>query len=329
MIHYLVSDFILNKHALGESSGKLFGTTLFLDISGFSSLTDALMRHGKHGAEVMATIVRSVFEPAVRAVHQQGGFISGFAGDAFTAIFAEAGEGESQAQATDSAHRALAAAWAIQQTMAVAGLFASPYGDFTLSAKIGIAYGEIVWGIVRSSDTRHAMYYFRGPAIDGCAQAEHLTQPGDITITSELHQRLEDVAVLQGAESYKRVVTITGSLPPAQPASQPTGDVDTLARFYPRNIVTQQFSGEFRHVVNVFVSLPTVRSEAQLAALMQSVFSLQERYGGLLNRLDFGDKGSNMLLFWGAPITHENDIERALDFVRTLQARTSLSLIHI
>ena len=40
---------------------------------------------------------------------------------------------------------------------------------------------------------------------------------------------------------------------------------------------------------------------------MQTVFRLQAIFGGLLNRLDFGDKGCSVLLFWGAPISHEND----------------------
>ncbi len=74
----------------------------------------------------------------------------------------------------------------------------------------------------------------------------------------------------------------------------------------------------------MFVSLPTVRRADQLQIFMQTVFHLQDRYGGLLNRLDFGDKGANLLLFWGAPVMHENDIARALNFILELQSQTAI-----
>jgi hypothetical protein len=40
----------------------------------------------------------------------------------------------------------------------------------------------------------------------------------------------------------------------------------------------------------------------------------------LVSRLDFGDKGCNMLMLWGAPIAYENDIGRALNFLLDLKS---------
>jgi predicted ATPase len=107
-------------------------------------------------------------------------------------------------------------------------------------------------------------------------------------------------------------------LPPADPA--------VTSHFFPEALLSLTYSGEFRQVVNLFISLPTVRTEAQLAIFMQTLFELQDRYGGMLNKLDFGDKGSNLLLFWGAPVAYENDIERALDFILALQPLTSIPI---
>ena len=87
MIHNLVSHFILNKFASGESGGRFPCTALFIDISGFSTVTSTLMQHGQHGAEVLAGVMRAIFEPLVLSVYEQDGFIATLAGDAFMAFF--------------------------------------------------------------------------------------------------------------------------------------------------------------------------------------------------------------------------------------------------
>jgi len=60
---------------------------MFSDVSGFGTTADALMEHGRYGAEVLATILRGVFESLEQCVHQRNGFIVSLAGDAFAARF--------------------------------------------------------------------------------------------------------------------------------------------------------------------------------------------------------------------------------------------------
>jgi len=65
------------------------GACLFADISGFTPLTEALRKslQPRQGAEVLNAIINSVFEALISQVHQQGGDVLGFAGDAFTCWF--------------------------------------------------------------------------------------------------------------------------------------------------------------------------------------------------------------------------------------------------
>jgi len=318
MIHNLVSHFTLNKFASGESGGRFQCTALFIDISGFSTVTSTLMQHGQHGAEVLAGVMRTIFEPLVRSVYEHGGFIATLAGDAFTALF----PGE---EVTD-ALRSLAAAWRMQSHMAANANQSTPYGEFIFAAKVGLACGETTWGILTSENRTRATDYFQGAAIDGCAAAEHLAGSGEIILSSDLYTRLLGwVEVIPAADHY-RLTGINSPLPSPQAIALPPPDLESMARFFPRSLLDQEFSGEFRHIVNVFISLPTVRTEAQLIIFMRSFFALQDQYGGLLNRLDFGDKGTNLLLFWGVPTSYENDIDRALNFVLGLQTQTSIPL---
>jgi len=319
-MHNLIPHFIQENFAEGVYRGEFSAASLFLDISGFTNMTEALMKYGPHGAEVLATIMRRVLEAPIRYVYEQGGFITGLAGDAFTALFPH-GEGQK-----DGCWAALATAWQIQEYLRQNNLYASPYGEFTITAKAGLASGLVSWGILTSKDSRRAVYYFRGKAIDGCAEAEHRAKAGEIILDPEFCTHTRAQISVEELTGYYRLSGVGDELPPPQEILLPQADLEIHSRFYPKELLTQAYTGEFRQVVNLFINLPTVHTEAQLDIFMQSMFALQDQYGGLLNRLDFGDKGSNLLLFWGAPVAYENDIERALNFMLDLQTRTSLPI---
>jgi predicted ATPase len=76
----------------------------------------------------------------------------------------------------------------------------------------------------------------------------------------------------------------------------------------------------------MFISLPQTPTDEQLQTFVRLVFALQKRYGGLLDRIRFGDKGCHLLLFWGAPTSYENDLIRALNFILDLRAQAEIPL---
>ncbi len=306
----LVPPFILERMAARENYGRLTAAALFVDISGFSALTDELMQHGQHGAEILAGVMNSVFDPLVHAVYGHGGFITHFSGDAFSALF------------PDSPIDALAAARAIQTEMKRDPKRETPYGSFHITAKVGGAAGKVAWGIISAAGGRRATYYFQGTAITGAAAAEKAAAPGDLVLDSAFVDQLASGLTTEAVGAFQRVLAVTASLPAAR-LFNPAPDHNELAgRFFPAALTRAGAIGEFRQVVNVFISLPSLESEEQLTPFMQTVFDLQDRFGGLLNRLDFGDKGAHLLLFWGAPTAHENDVQRALQFILDLQSQT-------
>ncbi len=101
--------------------------------------------------------------------------------------------------------------------------------------------------------------------------------------------------------------------------------LDLLSDFYPVSLIGQELTGEFRQVVNVFIDIPMDPTEESFVTpFMETLFALQRRYGGFFLRPDMGDKGFNILMVWGAPIAHENDIDRALNFVLDLREQTGV-----
>lgn len=312
--------FILEQHRRGVHRGELSAAALFVDISGFSAMMDTLMAHGQHGAEVGANIMRAALDPAIEAVFHHGGFVSNQAGDAFTAIFPVCED----ASDLDATRHALAVAVRIQAACQAHPIYDSPYGAFPIGVKVGLAVGALQWGIVRSADDQRAAYYFRGDVIDACAEAEHHARAGDIMLSREASRLLAGTVTVEANGEIGRVLDIHAELPAGYSSPPGAPDLATLSRFFPLSVLTQEYSGEFRWVISMFVALPTVRTDTQLHAFVQTVFELQQRYGGFISRVDFGDKGANLLIFWGAPVSHENDIQRSLDFLLDLQASSSI-----
>ena len=50
-MEHLIPHFILNKYADGETSGHFQSASLFVDLSGFTAVTNALMEYGSEAAE--------------------------------------------------------------------------------------------------------------------------------------------------------------------------------------------------------------------------------------------------------------------------------------
>lgn len=287
-------------------SGELYAATMFVDISGFSAMTDTLMAHGQHGAEVAADIMRAALDPAIETVFRYGGFVANQAGDAITAVFPvdEAGSEADTARGRAGSrgrHSGAAAKPAL----------------FWLALRLpSRSASRSVWPAAESSGASSARLITSERCTTSAGRPSTLAPKRNIrpnratSYWAATHGRCWKTASLLNPWEKWRLVEVTGNLPaPAAPTARPP-DLALMRHYFPASVLTLEHSGEFRWVTNVFVALPTVRTDIQLHAFMQTVFELQKRYGGFINRLDFGDKGANLLIFWGAPIAHENDIQR-------------------
>ena len=317
----LVPQLILEGAARGESAGRFPAAGLFLDISGFTHLTEGLMAHGPRGAEVLAEVVEAVFAPLVDMVFAHGGFVAGFHGDAFTALFSAPPGGEAA-----SAWSALAAAWRMRDRLAELAVQNTPFGAFRLAAKIGLAIGEAEWDILAADGGRRALYCFRGTAVIDCAHAENQAEQNDIVLTRTLLQLVADRVTVEVRQGYARLTGIVAPLPPSHRPDAPSPSPAALASFLPAAVLDFPLRGEFRRVIALFVNLQGMPTFDELLAFSELCFALQQTYGGLFHRIMFDDKGCNLQLFWGAPTSQEKDLARALSFVLALRDGSKLAI---
>lgn len=312
-MHRVVPELIVENFREGRYSGEFQAVSMFLDLSGFSTMTDALMQHGQHGAEALAGLMHAVFDPLVESIFDYGGKIIGFAGDGIMALYPIGSD------ARLTALQALTSAFVIQKRFKESPIRQTNYGEFSISAKIGLGYGSVSWGILQSARGDQAAYYFRGSAVDEAAEAEHHAGAGDILLTSTIYKLLHETIESTPHGEFQCFTGFFHQMPQPVPVVFPTVDLSIARLFMPEDVIANDVRGEFRQVVNLFMRFPDLSSES-LQHLMTTVFELRNRYNGLVSRLDFGDKGCNMLMLWGAPVAYENDIGRALNFLLDLKS---------
>jgi len=313
-MHRVVPEIIIENYRKGCYGGQFDAVGLFLDLSGFSTMTDTLMQQGQHGAEVLAGMMHTVFDPLIESILNYGGEIIGFAGDGVLALYPI--ESDSRMVAL----RALASASEIQQRLEANPARQTIYGKFQFSVKIGLTVGAASWGTLRSKEGEKATYFFRGSAVDEAADAEHQASAGEIVITDAMNILVQDAIRTLPLGFFHRFTGFHVELPTHTPTIFPPVDLEIARIFMPEDVIARDIRGEFRQIVNLFMRYPELPNET-LEEFIYNIFDLQQKYGGLISRLDFGDKGCNMLVLWGAPVTHENDIGRALNFVLELQSR--------
>ncbi len=302
----LIPDMIVQAVKTGINDGVLTGSVLFLDIKGFASLTDQFFQEGKEGAEILSDSINKVFSLVVGKIYAYNGFVSTFAGDALTAIFPK----------ENSCLSALDCAGEIAELFKKNKKQKNKYADFELSARIGLAYAEIKWGII-GSDKQKA-FYFQGEAVNGSAAAEKHCEPGQIVINGEFRKALQEVKadnidMLNIVEDYYQVKPLKYKAIVKEVICE---DNPVLPEFQPELLYKTDFRGEFREILSIFVKIPEISDREELNRFLVPVLDLMHQAGGYLNCLDFGDKGAYCLFFFGAPVSHDNNLKRSLEFIK-------------
>lgn len=304
---HLIPYFIQQRLLEEQEQGQITGYTLFIDLSGFTPLTEVLMRKGHVGAERLSTVLNEIFEPLVQLMYARGGFIPYFAGDAFTAIF-PADDNKQNAEAF------------IETAAMARELFTrreNRFDGFTIGLKFGLSFGKVDWGIVGDEQKS---FYFKGQPIDSCAYCQTLANDQDIVLDGSLLALLPDnklnlEPVGEDAYKVKNLIEI-----PSFPTPLKCDDLsrEVASRFLPLEVVDYKQEGEFRPVVSIFISFKGIDNHEDLNTLCKVVLQHTATFSGYFKEIDFGDKGGVAAIFFGAPVAFENNVSRALEFILSL-----------
>jgi class 3 adenylate cyclase/tetratricopeptide (TPR) repeat protein len=304
MTRQLLPQFIQTQHNAGRTQGSLHGYTLFADLSGFTAMTESLMKRGSEGAEILSEILNELFTPMVSAVYQCGGFIPYFAGDAFTAIFEKDTIRESDFMD-------------VAQRLRAFFIHNFKEHDFDINIKIGLSVGDVDWGIVGAD---HKSFYFRGEAIDACVAAQNEAKKGEIIIHEALHSSLRMYYDTQPHHGHFYFLNANDDIKIQTTVVKEAFISNTFgALFLPEALLEHDQKGEFRNVTTVFISFENINTHAELDAFAGIVLQQMYSFSGYFKEIDYSDKGGVMVGFFGAPVSFENNTARALEFAIALR----------
>jgi adenylate cyclase len=355
---YLPAD---RLHALVGGAtlpSRVRGTVLFADISGFTPLTEALVRTlgPRRGAEELARQLNEVYDALIAEVDRYGGSVIGFGGDAITCWFDDAerleardlrlGESDGaqasspQPLASGAALRATACALMMQRAMARFGGVALPSGGIvTLALKVAIASGT-ARRLVVGDPAIQRIDVLAGAALDRVAAVEHLAHRADVMLSPDCVRALGESALIvewrADAEGMHFPV-IGGLMEPVAAAPWPqlapgVPRADQLRPWLLPAVYARIQSGqgeplpELRPAVALFIRFDGIAyeddqlAEDKLDRYIRWVQNVLARYGGTLIQLSIGDKGSYLYAAFGAPTAHEDDARRAVTAALELRA---------
>lgn len=291
---------------------------MFLDISGFTEMTEAFLLRGSKEVEVLNDHLNEIFEPLISIITEHGGDVLQFAGDAISAFFPVT-EGFPAPQASLCA---VTAAEKIRRYIQKQDSELEEKTSIHFSVKIGLAYGAVEYGCI--GETKQKVSYFRGTAIDGASDSEHLCGPRDIVIDGKLHRLLSgkiDSSPIKNRpeDLFYRLETVDTICKTPHIQITPQLSQELLAHFFPKSILTQRHIGEFRHVISIFCGFREMAKRQQLEEFSAFIFQKIVAFGGFFDGIFFGDKGAYCHILFGLPKSYEDIIVRACLFAEDMR----------
>jgi class 3 adenylate cyclase/tetratricopeptide (TPR) repeat protein len=315
-----------------DLASRSTGAALFADISGFTPLTESLVRAlgPQRGAEELTHFLNRVYDALIAELYRYGGSVIGFSGDAITCWL----DG-------DTGGRAAACALDMQAAMAQFAAIATPTGDtVSLAMKASVAAGSVRRFVV-GDPAIQLIDVVAGRTLERLAAAEHLANRGEVVVDDETAEALRDLLgdiqwrVEEG--SRDRVAVVRSLRVPIKPGPWPPIAPDALEEDVVRRWVLPavyqrlhtgggEFLAELRPAVALFLRFGGLDFEhdeevaGKLDGYVRWVQATLARFEGTLVQLTVGDKGSYLYAAFGAPVAHEDDAVRAVSAAFELQS---------
>ena len=295
--------------------------SMFIDISGFSPMSEAFARVGRSGGEELTEVLNGFFRTMIDVADGYGGSVGKFSGDALTVVFPT-----TEDDVAAGCRRSVQCALDMQAASRRQRDVETSAGTFSLSCKIGLGFGDVLSTTVGIPGVR-LEYVLAGAAIDRSAAAEHLASASQIVAHEELVSRCPGVSAGErlGGE-FRRV---EGLAPPVQKRrarslGEPSPSLARLLGGYLHPAIAARigrgdprFIDEHRVATMLFVGFEgldyaTREGADELRAFAADVVRVVAELDGHLQQIDMGDKGSKVLVSFGAAVAHEDDQERAI-----------------
>lgn len=285
---------------------------LFVDISGFTALTEQFAARGPSGAEDISAVLNNFYGQWINIIKGYGGDIIKFAGDGLLVIW--------QYQNLEKA-TLLAAQTALEARKELENF---RVGERTLSTRIALGAGQITLTGLGGVFNRWEMV-ITGDALDQIVKAQPNLQPGQIVVSAEAWKNLKGHGVGVPAQAENMLLNGINVQVPKEAARVfplEENSIPALRSYIPGAIARRIDAGqsdwlaELRRITSLFINIPEMtrgsdpEAAQKLAQILQSAIY---RYEGSVNKIAVDEKGVSVLAAFGLPpFSHEDDPLRGI-----------------
>ncbi|HSU01250.1 MAG TPA: adenylate/guanylate cyclase domain-containing protein [Nocardioides sp.] len=302
---------------------RVAGSLAFVDISGFTRLTERLAARGKVGAEQMSDMLSATFTGLLTETRDEGADLVKWGGDAMLLLFDGA---DHAARAARSAHR-------MRATLADIGRIRLPSGTVRLRMSVGVHSGDVDFFLV-GDPALHEELLVSGPAASVTAAMEAAAAAGQIALSAEAAALLAPRSLgttLPGGRLLRRPPVVAGRA--AGDGSPPS--YAEPGRLLPPPIRRHLLDGvpepEHRLITVAFVQFsgtdalleehgPAALADA-LDAVVRNVQHACADHDVTFFETDINSDGGKIMLTAGAPHTSDHDEDRMLRAARMVLDR--------
>jgi predicted ATPase/class 3 adenylate cyclase len=295
----------------------LEATFCFVDISGFTALSERLAKRGRIGAEELTAVLNDVFGELLGVAYQQAGTLVKFGGDALLLAF----DGD------DHAERGCWAAVGMRAALRRVGGVVTDAGNVRLRMSVGLHTGA--FHLFRVGAT-HRELIVTGPAASTTTRMESAASAGEILASPDTADSV-DPGLLAGEKAGGRLLRNRRTVPEG-PGGAPSPPGSNLFAAHEVPVVLREHltagaaEPEHRTASVGFVKFqgtdqlleregPPAVAEA-LDQLVTSVQDATEAEQVTFLASDIDDNGGKIILTAGVPVTREDDEGRILRALR-------------
>ena len=308
----------------GAAHRVIDGSLVLLDVTGFTRLTERLVRRGREGAEELSDVLDAVFGGLLAEAEDEGADLLKWGGDAVLLLL----------DGLDHTRRAGRAALRMHRALARVGRVSTSIGRVVLRASTGLDSGPV--NLVLAGDpSQHRELLVLGPTSTRVTMLERAAGIGQVLVGKAAAAQLGAGVVAPWQEPGHRLVGMPARAEITRPQiGDPRADIGAQ-RLLPPQLRTylSQSSHEPEHRTVAVAFLRFDGTDALLAAdgpdaltaaideLVRNVQHVTAAHDVSFHETDVDADGGKIMLVAGAPRSAGDDTDRLLATVREVVDR--------
>ncbi len=299
-----------------EHHRRVEGSLVFIDVSGFTALSERLAEKGRIGAEEVAGVLNSTFTELLTIATSLGGDLLKFGGDALLLLFT----------GPDHPIRSASAAHSMRSRLRTVGHVDTPAGKVRLGMSVGVHSGHIDLFMVGDV---HRELIVAGPSASTVVEMEGTADRGEILVSTGTAAAL-DARLLGDAKGNGRFLARSPHIDAIAMDARPAiGLAEPFVPVALRKVVaTPAGDGEHRIMTVGFIHFTGTDEliaadgpEAlwtELNTLVAASQNAAAAFGVAFLASDIDGDGGKLILTAGAPMTTGSDEEQMLRATRMI-----------